>query len=145
MSRAIITAAVARDLAAEFGGNVVRIRGATNGVLQAWDTFDREFYLDLADPGIVIYTRRVDVPNAIRNWLVMVRASAVNLAVGSLAWDDLGYTVWANVPVGAFVRVRNGVGPVVVKTRGTLVAGDRPVDWTTVHDWQGIADDLGDI
>lgn len=139
MSRAILTAPITRNLRTEFGRNIVIISGATNGVLQAWDTMDREFYEELADPEIVIYTRRQDVPNAIKGYLIQVRVLQVNTPFNSGNWEAAPYKRFADCGVTDFMRITGGI----VKTK-PLSAGDRPLDWTTVHDWAGVPDTLGE-
>lgn len=140
MSRAILTAPVARNLQLEFGFNIVKVLDATNGVLQAWDTMDREFYQDLNDPEINIYTRRIDVPAAIRPYLIMVRVLGVGTLFNSLLWDEAPFKRYADCGPADYFRIVGGL----VKNKSQVVAGDRPRDWTSVHDWQGVEDDLSE-
>ena len=140
MSRAILTAPVARNLTAEFRRNVIKIPDATNGVLQAWDTMDREFYIELADPDITIYTRRQDVPAAIRSYLIMVRVLPSAVVFASIQWDNAPYKRFVECGAADYMRIVGGT----VKTRPTFAGGDKPLDWTTVHNWAGVPDELGE-
>ena len=156
MARAIITAPVARDLASEYH-LAYKIPGATNGVLQAWDTNNREFFAALSvdeRADLTAYTRRVDVPAALRPYLIAVlrsdsRTQSINsryiqlASAQSAAYQRPTASGLVNVP-GDFFRVRSSVGVVSVKLRNEMVAGDKPVDWFTIHDWLGIVDDLGE-
>jgi hypothetical protein len=143
MSRAIIAAPVDRDLWTEYDGRAWRIPNATNGVLQAWCTNEREFFaaLPVAErQDCTWYTRRADVPAALRPYLIVVlRVSTRNGDPATATPKQLGLCGTSD-----FFRVRSSTDVISVKLRSEMVAGDRPVDWSPVHRWFGVADDLGD-
>lgn len=138
MSRAILFAPVAMNLRALYAGNVVRIEGATNGVKQAWDTMDREFYEELADPAIEIRTRRQDLPRSILPYLVLVlRSDSISASVNP------EYKRMADCGAGDFFRVQDSGNVVRVRSGTTVLNSDTPLDRAPAHEWQGVVDTMG--
>lgn len=123
-NRALVTAPVARDLSAEHP-NTVRVPGATNGTLQAWDTLDEDYWL--TDGTVTVYPTLATVPLALRRYVVQVLRYDDALASTNPAWRRL-----IDCTVADFVKTSNGI-----KAATTLVAGDRPLEWDLLHRWAG--------
>lgn len=140
MSRALLVAPVARDLAAEFPAvSVVPVPGATNGVLRAWDTLNETFFVALADAQITVYPTLQSIPNAVRRYLVQFQTYDSAAATSAPAWKR-----WIDCTAADYIRVRNAGVP-SVKAVTTLVAGDRPQEWDVLHRWQGnVEETLGE-
>lgn len=130
----------------------MKIPDAKNATLQAWDTNRRDLFVGQA--GITLYTTRASVPAVLRPFLVQVeRSDSPNSWVNRryVRYADLqsapyvrnaGTDQEQSVP-GDYFRVRNN-GVITAKLKSQVVAGDKPVDWTEVHSWYGVADELGE-
>src|SRR4051812_34733146 len=105
MSRALITAPIARDLTAEHPeGSIARIPGASNGTLVGYDTLDAAFWLALNDAALTVYTTVQSVPLAVRKYLVRF-----------LTYSDAGATLnptwkrWLDCTALDFIKTNNGI------------------------------------
>jgi hypothetical protein len=131
MARAIVTASAARNIAAIYAGvALVKIPGATNGVVQAWDTNDANLLIGLGglDADLTFYTDRASIPRALWPYLVQVRRSDSAGGAVNIAWKRL-----ADCGAGDFFRIVGGG----TRTLATLAAGERPLDTRPVHVWAG--------
>jgi hypothetical protein len=129
-NRCLITAPVARDLGTEHP-NTVRVPGATNGVLQVWDSLDQDYWVSLVDAALTIYATFNAVPNVIKKYVLQV------MRYDTAAKDVTGVMKrLADCGVNDNFEVTNA-GVVSMKKLGTLVAGDRPTEWEPMHRWLG--------
>ena len=138
-SRAIVTAPVARDLLqeaidAQVAIDIVRVPGASNGTLQAWDTLDQGVLTAYAatDPALTVYPTFQSLPLALKKFVIQVysynSAAAVAGTRALKRAQDCTAADW--------IKVTNG-GVASVKQASALVAGDRPTEWEPMHSWSG--------
>lgn len=130
-NRALLLAPVARDLRTEFSNIMVaKIDDATNGVLQAWDTLDQNFWTSLADPQIEIYRTLAEIRAnrpALLRFIIKVIRYDNNLCV-------LNPFVKTLKDCGAGDWFKTSNGP---RRLSTVTAADRPLEWSLIHSWFG--------
>lgn len=172
MSRALVIAPAGVDLPARLAEeyadappellarvmDIVEIPGATNGTLQAWDTMHADLWswLGTRYDQLTVYTRRRDVPAAVLAYLLQVQRSDSRTAAVNVRWvryADLQSTPydWTDPETGDVIqvrdwfRVRGTDGSIRVDVKANMTAGERPVDWAPIHEWLGVADELGEM